>query len=92
MAKRHICDVPGCGAHRQRWQRLCQRCWEGLPGDIRTGITATHKQGRKGAKRALCARAAAHLGIAAPAPALPTAPRISAQDAFERNQRLLGER
>ncbi len=45
-ARRHRCDVPGCGRTRLRWQRLCEVCWKALPGDIRTGLTEAFRQGR----------------------------------------------
>ncbi|SFG09093.1 hypothetical protein SAMN05518801_10772 [Novosphingobium sp. CF614] len=47
MARHYPCDVPGCTRTRRRWQRLCDRCWSALPGDIRTGIKEAHQSGRK---------------------------------------------
>lgn len=90
MAKPHRCDVPGCTNTRRRWQRLCERCFGALPGDIRTGIIGAHQAGRKPEWRQQCKRAAQHLSHllngAAPAP------RVSPQQAFADQQRLLGER
>lgn len=88
MARRHICDVPGCGAPRLRWQRLCERCFKALPGDIRSGIIEMWRQRRKGAWRAECKRAADHLAGALN-PAQPG--RISPAEAYERTARMLGE-
>jgi hypothetical protein len=59
MARRqHTCDVPGCGATRLRWQRLCDSCWRRLPGDIRTEVTEAFRQGRWSDHRASKRRAA----------------------------------
>lgn len=90
MAKAHLCDVPGCNTTRKRWQRLCEKHYAALPGDIRTDIIETHQAGRKGDHRRACRRAAEHLANAAAPRALH--PSITPQRAFELNQRLLGER
>lgn len=90
MAKAHLCDVPGCNTTRKRWQRLCDRHYAALPGDIRTAIIEAHQAGRKGDWRRERRRAAQHL--AATASTAPQAAAITPQRAFELNQRLLGER
>ena len=91
--RRHICDVPGCGNTRQRWQRLCGSCFAALPHNIRTGLIDAYKQGRKKDWRAWCRAAGAEINPAAsPAPAPPRARHISAQRAQELQQRMLGER
>ncbi|PNU06449.1 hypothetical protein [Novosphingobium guangzhouense] len=89
MAKAHLCDVPGCNTTRKRWQRLCEKHYAALPGDIRTAIIDAHQAHRKADWRRACRRAAEHLAsVAAPA----VAAAITPQRAFELNQRLLGER
>jgi len=90
MARPHKCDVPGCQHTRRRWQRVCERCFAALPGDIRTAIVEHYRAGRKAAWRTECKRAAEHMRDA-PNP-IPTAPRITPQQAFADQQRLLGER
>lgn len=86
-ARRHLCDVPGCGHTRARWQRLCQRCFTALPGDIRTGIIQAHKEGRKPDWRRW-KRKAGDL-LAGRTPALPA---IDPATVYERTARMLGER
>jgi len=90
MARAHLCDVPGCGRSRKRWQRLCERCFAALPGDIRTGIAASWRAGRKADWRAERRRAGHHLADVLAAPA--RRPSISPERAYELQQRLLGER
>ena len=98
MARPHPCDVPGCTHTRRRWQRLCERCFAALPGDIRTAIREHRKAGRKAAWRAECKRAAEHLAHLLTPSAHPDpvegskGPRVTAQQAFEQQQRLLGQR
>lgn len=87
--RRHVCDTPGCGLTRKRWQRLCERCFATLPGDIRTGLITAHKEGRKPdwrrwkrkAGEALAARIAGRTG-----------PAIDPATAYANTARLLGER
>jgi hypothetical protein len=73
--RRHICDVPGCGTPRQRWQRLCDQCFAGLAKnrDVRYGISDAFHTKKRRVHRQLCQRAAAILGFdklaGAPAPA-----------------------
>lgn len=55
-----------------------------LPGDVRTGLIAAHREGRKADWRALVRRARDIL-------ANPVA-RPSAQAAYQRTQAMLGER
>lgn len=90
MAKPHRCDVPGCTHTRRRWQRLCERCFTALPGDIRTAIIQAHQAGRKADWRRERRRAADHITHLLSAP--PSRPRVSPQQAFADQQRLLGER
>ena len=96
MTKPHRCDVPGCHHTRRRWQRLCDRCFAALPGEIRTGIINAHQAGRKADWRRERQRAAQHLApLLNPNPltlGLPNRPRVSPQQAFAHQQRLLGER
>lgn len=74
--RRHICDVAGCTRERERWQRLCTSCFGRLTGhrDIRTGILDAHRTGNMKAKRALCRRAGALLGLDRPNEAAPANP------------------
>lgn len=86
--RRHVCDTPGCGAERRRWQRLCEACFRMLPGDIRTGIAAAHKEHRMAdwrewKKRAALFRADRHATHRPP---------VDSTTVYERNARLLGER
>lgn len=94
MKRRPVCDVPGCGNHRRRWQRLCENCWRALPGDIRTGILDAHNQHRRADHRRECRRAADHLAaLKTHEPAsLPPRSSLSAEQAFTLIQRQLGER
>lgn len=87
MARAHHCDVPGCTRLRKRWQRLCEKCFAALPGDIRTGIIGAHQAGRKADWRRERRRAAEHIANTAAA-----RPPITPERAFELNERLLGER
>lgn len=91
MARAHLCDVPGCGRSRKRWQRLCERCFAALPGDIRTGIAAAFRAGRKADWRSERRRAGAHLADMLTAPPRRRAP-VTPERAYELQQRLLGER
>lgn len=105
MARPHRCDVPGCTRTRRRWQRLCERCWAALPGDIRTAILESHKDGRKADWRRECRRAAEHMADAfstssvreaCPRPrsgerSRDTRPLTTPQQAYAAQQRLLGE-
>lgn len=88
MARAHLCDVPGCGRSRKRWQRLCERCFAALPGDIRTAIKNHHQAGRKADWRRERKRAAQHI---APILNPTTKPGVSPQQAYAAQARLLGE-
>jgi hypothetical protein len=90
MAKPHRCDVPGCTNDRRRWMRLCEQCFARLPGDIRTGLIDAFRQNRRSDWRRFCKRAGEHLAAQAAPKASPA--RLSAEQAFDLNQRLLGER
>lgn len=92
MAKPHRCDVPGCQRTRRRWQRLCERCYAALPGDIRTGIIDAHRANRRAEWKRQCRRAADHLGLPGTVTTPATRATISPEEAFARAQNLLGER
>lgn len=91
-----VCDVPGCDAHRKRSQRLCDRCYHRLPGDIRVGLIEAHHQRRMADWRKLRRRAGEFLNLHPAAPVSPPAivqrVPVSPQRAFELQARLLGER
>ncbi|CAN5865857.1 hypothetical protein BH11PSE6_BH11PSE6_12240 [soil metagenome] len=93
-ARRHICDVPNCGATRLRWQRLCSSCFSRLPGEIRVGIAEAHHQKRNTDWRRLRKRAAEFLNLSAVGAGLPAPirPRIPLARVIELQRRLLGER
>lgn len=98
MKRRHVCDVPGCSHERKRWQRLCDGCYFALPGSVRTEIIDAHRQGRRKDWRRACRHAGELFAVpAAPTALLPARPpfrpsRLTAEQAFENHQRLLGER
>lgn len=89
-ARRHICDVPGCGLDRKRWQRLCPRCFSALPRHIRAPLIAAYHAGRKSDWRSL-RRAAAELLNNRTRPA-PSYPSIDPATVYDQTARLLGER
>lgn len=86
MTRHHPCDA--CGADRLRHQRLCDRCFAMLDRHVRANLIAAHREGRTKDWRAWrrIARAALAGGAATPTP------RVSAAQAFDLTQRLLGER
>lgn len=83
MTRRRPCD--GCGANRKRWQRLCDTCFAALPGDVRTGLIAAHRERRMADWRAFVRRARALLTSGLP-------PRTSAEATYARTNAMLGER
>lgn len=92
------CDVAGCTRTRQRWQRVCERCFALLPRRACLSLIMAYRLGDKPAWRALKRETGNVLAgkIAAENRRLPNravrhAPRISAQQAFHNHQRLLGE-
>jgi hypothetical protein len=87
MSRRHLCDTPGCGKERKRWQRLCSRCFFALPGDIRTGLVSAFKEHRMADWRQWKKRACEYLATPRP----PRRPPIDSATAYERTARLLGE-
>lgn len=91
MSRIHRCDVPGCARTRASWQRLCTPCFEALPREIRNRIIETRRLGRNPDWRAACKKAARHLAHIARTPRAPCRPRITPQQAFANQQRLLGE-
>lgn len=92
MSRQHICDVPGCGQTRLRKQRICDRCFRRLPGEIRLGIKEAHHQRRWADHTALKRRAAAFLNLPGSRPTTPATPTVSPQRAYELQARMLGER
>jgi hypothetical protein len=90
MARRqHLCDVPGCRRPRKRWQRLCSRCFDMLPWAMRNGILANFASD-KPAHRTWCKQAAEHLAYVLDPTATP-APKVDAQQAYQRTARMMGE-
>lgn len=81
----HRCDLPGCTRIRARWQRLCSPCFEALPRELRNRIITARRLGHMSDWRGACKRAAQHLARTRPIT------RVTAQQAFENQQRLLGE-
>lgn len=95
MTRRHTCDVTGCNASRPRWHRLCDSCFRKLPGELRVGIKEAKHQRRTKAWRQMCNRAGEMLGLRVPdhTPGIGAAPpRVTAEQSFQLNQRMLGER
>ncbi|MEG3089740.1 hypothetical protein [Sphingomonas sp. PB4P5] len=95
MAGGCTCDVPGCGLTRRRRQRLCERCYRALPGEICVGLTEAKHQRRDRDWRQLRKRAAEFLSLGDGAtPAFTGALRhpVSPQQSYALNQRMLGER
>jgi hypothetical protein len=98
MAK-HRCDVGGCTRDRARWQRVCTRCFAVVPRRTILALIAAYRTGDRPAWRALQKESgrlladslacesrrltarAARIGL----------PHVSAQQAFQNHQRLLGE-
>lgn len=68
--RRHICDVAGCGNVRERWQRICSRCYNALwkHKDVRTGIIEAYRFGNRPRHRKLAKTAGTLIGLTAPAP------------------------
>lgn len=95
MTRACLCDVPGCGRTRKRWQRLCDRCFAKLPGEIRTGIKEAKHERRNKDWQALRRRAAAFLNLDRN-PAQDAIDqrlrRIPPDQAFDLQARMLGER
>lgn len=92
--RRHICDVPNCGRERQSWQRLCQRCFDGLSFARRRMITSAFHSDKPRWRRERN-QAAVELGLkpAARVKTIAVAPdQIAARRSFELQQRILGER
>nr|WP_315381337.1 hypothetical protein [uncultured Sphingomonas sp.] len=88
-----LCDVIGCGRERVRFSRLCERCRQRLPAEIRIAITEAHHQRRWGDHSTARREAGAFLNLPVPskAPAA-TTPSVSPQRAYELQARMLGER
>lgn len=91
MKRRLICDVPRCGNGRQRGHRLCNTCFGKLSGELRVGITEAHHQRRFSDWTALRHRAAEHLGLARIDRTTAHPPRITPQQSYLMQARMLGE-
>jgi hypothetical protein len=91
MSRIHRCDVPGCTRTRASWQRLCTTCYAALPGDLRNRIIETRRHGRNPDWRAACKKAARFLAQLNRPPRLPARHRVTPQQSFAQQQRLLGE-
>ncbi|GGZ02471.1 hypothetical protein ACFSTD_09640 [Novosphingobium colocasiae] len=89
MPRAHLCDVPGCGRSRKRWQRLCDPCFKALPGDIRTALADAFKAGRGPEWRRQRRRARQHLDDLHAGSATHRA--TSPEAAYAAQARLLGE-
>jgi len=94
MSRHHTCDVPGCGGDRTRWQRLCDRCFAKLPGDLRVAIKEAKHQRRHSDWNRARKEAAKFLGLGDPMQQAVdmTLRRLPPEKVFEMNQRLMGER
>lgn len=94
MKQQLRCDVPHCGQPRLRWQRLCDRCFRRLPGEIRVGIAEARHQHRDADWRRLRKEAAVFLGLADPTSSIPAPQqrRVPLARVIELQQRILGER
>lgn len=86
MSRRRPCDA--CGVERKRGQRLCDACFGRLDRHIRANLIAAHREGRTKDWREWRRIARTTLACGA----APSAPRVSAAQAFDLTQRLLGER
>jgi hypothetical protein len=89
--RQHVCDVPGCGRTRQRWQRICDHCYPALPRDVRNSLIRAHAERRTADWRAWKRKAGEVFAARRrDRPGQPT--NISPQSAFEMQARMLGER
>lgn len=86
------CDTLGCPHTRKRWQRLCDRCFSRLPGEIKVGLVEAKHQRRDSDWRRLRVRAAEFMGFDAANRPHPILRSIPPEEAYARNARLLGER
>lgn len=55
--RQHSCPVAGCGRRLERWQRVCDPCWQRLPHDLKRAICAA-KASRNALRVAEAARSA----------------------------------
>lgn len=94
---RHLCDIAGCNRPRQRWQRVCSRCFAVLPHRVSIGVVNAWRSGDRPLWRALKKDggqmladhlAAEHRRFAKRAARLGA---VTPQQAFHNHQRLLGE-
>lgn len=89
------CDVPNCTNRRDRWQRLCDRCFNTLPRHISLGLKAAKAERREGDWRRLRTEAGDFMKLADPnittidAAAIQ---RITPQRAYRLQQLMMGER
>lgn len=91
MARRpaRTCHAAGCQAAIGPGKLMCRTHWYALPWQLRTEINASWREKRIRDWSANCLEARRLLSGGT---ATPLAPRVSAQEAFERNQRMMGER
>ena len=90
--QRLTCDVPHCGNTRKRWQRLCDRCFRRLPGEICVGLVEAKHEGRTSDWQMLRRRAAKFLNINHAHRSVQTLGRVSPERSLELQQRITGER
>lgn len=103
MKKRnHICDVNGCGRQRERWQRICPRCFALRPGAVSRALILAFRSRDHAAWRQRRAEAGRLLGdgLAANGRRLMERPRCPGRnpnpsmraEAIAMMNRILGER
>lgn len=100
MAK-HRCDVVGCNRNRFRFQRVCTRCFAVVPRRLIMALIAAYRSGDRKTWRTLQKESGCILAdhvscesrrLLARADRLARAcPPITAQQAYQNHQRLLGE-
>ena len=92
MKRRHLCDVPGCGRERHRWQRLCTGCFAALPGDIRFAILDCWKRRDRAEHGRACRRARDFVADRGTAPVRHCGHRPTPEQFAARTAAQLGER
>ena len=96
MGKRnHLCDIPGCGRQRLRYQRLCPHCFGKLPSNMRLGLIAAWNENRLPDWRRLKREAGKFIEGLQHADQRRRSGKsqyVSAQRAFAMQARMLGER
>lgn len=89
------CDVPNCTNRRDKWQRLCDRCFNTLPRHISVGLKAAKLERRNGDWRKLRSEAGDFMRLGNPILteiAAAAIERITPQRAYHLQQQMLGER